>query len=89
MMINWVIMTTMNDECWTLILQSNCLLITAGQDLHCEVEHPEERGEDGEDGVKHRAQPPVEHQQTIVGYSHNQLETFFGKLFLVSDPSVK
>ena len=33
--------------------------MTAGQDIHSEVEHLEERGEDGKDGVEHRAHPPL------------------------------
>ena len=34
-------------------------LLTAGQDIHSEVKHLEERGEDGKDGVEHRAHPPL------------------------------
>ena len=34
--------------------------MTAGQDIHSEVEHLEERGEDGKDGVEHRAHPPLD-----------------------------
>ena len=33
--------------------------MTAGQDIHSEVKHLEERGEDGKDGVEHRAHPPL------------------------------
>ena len=39
---------------WCLIL-----LLKAGQDIHGEVKHPEERREDWEDGVEHRTDPPV------------------------------
>ena len=39
---------------WCLIL-----LLKAGQDIHGEVKHPEERREDWKDGVEHWTDPPV------------------------------
>ena len=60
---SWLYLISIPISCLTVMFNCHVLLITAGQDIDGEVEHPEERGEDREDGVEHRAHPSVVGQQ--------------------------